>query len=327
VVRNRDLPRPGTRPGRVLPLANPPPLLTCPPHAGDALLALANDLLLEDTAAGSPWAARCLSAAVQRLIAGQGEDLAFERRDDVTLPEALEMAGDKTAALMACACSIGAVHEVAPPEMAMGLAQFGTHVGLAFQLTDDMLGIWGAPEVTGKPIHADLRARKKSLPVVAALSSGTPEAIELARILAGTGELSEDDLLHTARLVVAAGGKQWAEREANDRRAAAAASLDGIGVPADVRAELIAIAELSPRGNGELVTVTEQQGPGGLRGEFLYGSQGGPRPTRASRSTPPTAPPCTSMQRPSSPTPAGPASKCWSGRRTSLSPAWTTTGN
>src|SRR5690348_2466976 len=67
--------------------------------AGDAMLALANDLLLEDTASGGLWAARCLSTAVQRLIAGQGEDLAFEERGDVTLAECVEMAGDKTAAL------------------------------------------------------------------------------------------------------------------------------------------------------------------------------------------------------------------------------------
>src|SRR5437899_3321236 len=68
--------------------------------AGDAMLALAQDILLEDKAPQGVWAARCLSAAVQRLIAGQGADLAFERRDDVTLAECLAMAGDKTAALM-----------------------------------------------------------------------------------------------------------------------------------------------------------------------------------------------------------------------------------
>jgi geranylgeranyl diphosphate synthase, type I len=211
--------------------------------AGDALLALANDLLLEDIAPGGPWAARCLSTAVQRLIAGQGEDLAFEKRGDVTLDECLEMAGDKTAALMACACTIGAVHVGASPDMAMGLAEFGGHVGLAFQLTDDLLGIWGAPEVTGKPVRADLRARKKSLPVVAALSSGTPAATELAEILASDAELTEEDLIHAADLVVAAGGRQWAEQEADGRLAAAAVSLDTAGVPADVRAEFMAIAE------------------------------------------------------------------------------------
>jgi geranylgeranyl diphosphate synthase type I len=211
--------------------------------AGDALLALANDLLLEDTAPAGPWAARCLSTAVQRLIAGQGEDLAFEERGDVTLAECIEMAGDKTAALMACACTIGAVHVGASPELAMGLAEFGGHVGLAFQLTDDLLGIWGATEVTGKPVMADLRARKKSLPVVAALTSGTPEGAELKALLAREDELSEDDLTRAADLIVAAGGKAWAEKEADDRLTAAAASLDGIGIPADVRAEFLAIAE------------------------------------------------------------------------------------
>jgi geranylgeranyl diphosphate synthase type I len=153
------------------------------------------------------------------------------------------MAGDKTAALMACACTIGAVHVGAPPELAMGLAEFGGHVGLAFQLTDDLLGIWGAPEVTGKPVRADLRARKKSLPVVAALTSGAPEGAELKALLAREDDLSEDDLIRAADLVAVAGGKAWAEKEADDRLAAAAASLDGIGIPADVRAEFLAIAE------------------------------------------------------------------------------------
>src|ERR1700756_4557963 len=161
--------------------------------AGDALLALANDLLLEDNAPGGPWAARCLSTAVQRLIAGQSEDLAFETRGDVTLPECVEMAGDKTAALMACACTIGAVHVGAPPHLAMGLAEFGGHVGLAFQLTDDLLGIGGATEVTGKPVRADLRARKKSLPVVAALTSGSPAATEPGGNLASEGGLTGED--------------------------------------------------------------------------------------------------------------------------------------
>src|SRR6202161_918848 len=214
--------------------------------AGDALLALAQDLLLEDSGARGVWGARWPLGAVQRLTAGQGADLAFEKRDDVGLTECLEMAGDKTAALMSCACSIGAVHLGAPPTLAMGLAGFGAHVGLAFQLTDDLLGIWGAPEVTGKPVRADLRARQKSLPVVAALTSGTPAAAELQALLIDPQPLSEDDLIRAADLVVAAGGKQWAEAEADAQLAAANASLAEVDLPADVRAELIAIAEFIP---------------------------------------------------------------------------------
>ncbi len=211
--------------------------------AGDALLALAQDILLEENAAQGLWAARCLSAAVHRLIAGQGADLAFERRDDVTLPECLEMAGDKTAALMACACSIGAIHVGAPASLAMGLAGFGAHVGLAFQLTDDLLGIWGAPERTGKPIGSDLRARKKSLPVVAALASGGPAAARLRELLTQETPLTDGDVALATRLVEDAGGKSWTEAEAETQLAAAGKCLAEAEVPADVRAEFASIAE------------------------------------------------------------------------------------
>jgi geranylgeranyl diphosphate synthase type I len=210
--------------------------------AGDALLCLAQDILLNDPAPQGVWAARCLSAAVARLIAGQGADLAFERRDDVTLEECLQMAGDKTAALMACACSIGAIGVGAPAEVAMGLAGFGAHAGLAFQLTDDLLGIWGAPEVTGKPVRADLRARKKSLPVVAALTSGKEQGQALAGLLSSPAELGEDDLLRAADLVEAAGGREWAESEADAQLAAASKCLAETEMPEDVRSEFAAIA-------------------------------------------------------------------------------------
>jgi geranylgeranyl diphosphate synthase, type I len=211
--------------------------------AGDALLALAQDLLLEGPAPQGMWASRCLLAAVQRLIAGQGADLAFERRDDVTVSECLGMAADKTAALMACACSIGAIYVGGPASIAMGLAAFGAQAGLAFQLTDDLLGIWGSPEITGKPVRSDLRARKRSLPVVAALTSGTDAGRELAALLARPEQLTEDELLRAADLTEAAGGRKWSEAEADAALTAAITCLDEAQVPDDVRAELCGIAE------------------------------------------------------------------------------------
>jgi geranylgeranyl diphosphate synthase, type I len=211
--------------------------------AGDALLALAQDLLLESPAPQGLWASRCLSAAVQRLIAGQGADLAFERREDVTLDECRQMAGDKTAALMACACSIGAIYVGAPADLAMGLAGFGAHVGLAFQLTDDLIGIWGAPEITGKPVRSDLRTRKKSLPVVAALTSGTEAGRELGTLLRQTEALTEDDLLRAAWLVEEAGGRKWVETEADAALSSAGQCLAETDMPDDVRAEFAGIAE------------------------------------------------------------------------------------
>ena len=211
--------------------------------AGDALLALAQDLLLESPPPEGVWASRCLSAAVQRLIAGQGADLAFERRSDVTIAECLDMAGDKTAALMACACSIGAVYVGGPATTAKNLAAFGAYAGLAFQLTDDLLGIWGAPETTGKPVRSDLRARKKSLPVVAALTSGTQAGRDLAALLEVPDPLTEEELLRAAGLVEAAGGKEWAETKADAALASAISYLTETDMPHDVRAEFEGIAE------------------------------------------------------------------------------------
>jgi geranylgeranyl diphosphate synthase, type I len=210
--------------------------------AGDALLALAQDMLLETQPYGV-WAARCLSAAVQRLIAGQGSDLAFERRDDVAVEECLAMAGDKTAALMACACSIGVIYVGGPAGLAMSLSGFGAHAGLSFQLVDDMLGIWGAPEVTGKPVGSDLRARKKSVPVVAALTSGTAAGRELAALLASPEPFSEEEVSLATKLVEAAGGKEQIEAMADKELASALSCLSGADMPEDVRAEFAAIAE------------------------------------------------------------------------------------
>jgi geranylgeranyl diphosphate synthase, type I len=211
--------------------------------AGDALQSLANDLLLEGPAPQSVWASRCLAAAVQRLIAGQGADLAFERRERVTVDECLDMAADKTAALMACACSIGAIYVGAPASTAMTLTAFGAYIGLAFQLTDDLLGIWGAPEITGKPVRSDLRSRKKSLPVVAALASESQAGTELARLLAAPEPLTEDQLCRAAELVEAAGGKKWVEAEADTALSSAMGCLNEADMPEDVRAEFAAIAE------------------------------------------------------------------------------------
>ena len=66
----------------------------------------------------------------------------------MTLDECLAMLGEATAALLSCSCSVGAVLAGAPAELVERLATFGEHVGIAFQAVDDLLGIWGEPDVT-----------------------------------------------------------------------------------------------------------------------------------------------------------------------------------
>jgi geranylgeranyl diphosphate synthase type I len=213
--------------------------------AGDALLSLAFEALLDVTPDRAIAAQRALAEATQQLIIGQVDDLDFERRVDVDVNECLTMAGGKTAALMACAASIGAHLAAAPGDVVRALDTFGRELGLAFQLVDDILGIWGSSATTGKPVGADLRACKKSLPVVAAMASGTTAGREL-RDLYSSGDLHADALPgvveHAAALVEAAGGRAWVSDEAARRLAVARNALDTADLRPGPRDSLLEIA-------------------------------------------------------------------------------------
>ena len=151
--------------------------------AGDALSTLAIDVLLRTPNPAAPAAAAALVEATSEMIAGQADDLAFEARRSVSVEECMGMSTAKTGALLGCAASIGAILAGAPPTTVQALRDFGRHLGVAFQAVDDLLGIWGDPATTGKPIGNDIRQRKKSMPLVAALAAGDDEARELESIL------------------------------------------------------------------------------------------------------------------------------------------------
>ncbi len=154
--------------------------------AGDALSTLATDVLLRSPNPAAPGATLALCEATAEMIAGQADDLAFEARRSVSVEECMGMSTAKTGALLGCAASIGAILAGAPPATVRALRDFGRHLGVAFQATDDLLGIWGDPATTGKPIGNDIRQRKKSMPIVAALAAGDDEANELDALLFDT---------------------------------------------------------------------------------------------------------------------------------------------
>ncbi|NEB10054.1 polyprenyl synthetase family protein [Streptomyces coelicoflavus] len=217
--------------------------------AGDALQALALRLLAADPHPASAAAAARLSDCVMELCEGQHVDTALEGRPpgEVTLDETLAMAEAKTGALLGCACALGALYAGAAPEDVEALDAFGREAGLAFQLIDDVIGIWGDPRHTGKPAGADLAARKKSLPVVAALTSGTPAAAELAELYAAPYDEDKEDLERTALVVERAGGRDWAQAQAADRMARAMQEL-ARAVPApEAAGGLLALAEFVTR--------------------------------------------------------------------------------
>lgn len=212
--------------------------------AGDAMLGLATEVLAEAVSPTVPWAVRCLSAATRRLIAGQAADLEFESEASVDLERCRQMAAGKTGALLACSASLGSVLADAPAALTMSLADFGYHVGMAFQLVDDLLGIWGAPERTGKPVASDLASRKKSLPVVAALVAGGPAADRLAELYGRDGTLSGAELAEAADAVQRAGGRDWAQAEAERETAAALGILAELPIDDLVRGDLVAVTKM-----------------------------------------------------------------------------------
>ncbi|MGW7412720.1 polyprenyl synthetase family protein [Streptomyces sp. NPDC054863] len=187
-------------------------------RSADALMLTAFDILSEtgDEPVVREASAALLDVLIQ-LAVGESLDLVFEGRSQVALAECLEMVSGKTASLFDCACKLGALYGGADPAATDQWAKFGHDLGMAFQLVDDLLGIWGDPAVTGKPVFNDLRSRKMSVPVVAALTSETPAGDELDRLYSR----SESDPADLARLVEEAGGRRWTKDRAAQHATAA----------------------------------------------------------------------------------------------------------
>jgi geranylgeranyl diphosphate synthase, type I len=141
-------------------------------NAGDALYTMAHMALNGLSAYRIPVerllaARRRFDQACLVLTQGQYLDLGFESRSSVAEAEYLHMVYSKTAALIEAACGLGA--QINGSDLISHYEDFGRGLGLAFQIQDDLLGIWGDPEITGKPAGNDLRNHKKSLPVAYAL--------------------------------------------------------------------------------------------------------------------------------------------------------------
>ncbi|MGW7382349.1 polyprenyl synthetase family protein [Streptomyces sp. NPDC054794] len=210
--------------------------------AGDALFALAVETLA--TAPDGPATVRLLSTALADLVRGQADDLLFATRpwtgpERVRPAEYRTMAEHKTGALLGCAAALGAALGGAPEPTVTALDRAGRHLGVAFQLTDDVLGIWGDPAVTGKPVHGDLRERKRTFPVLSALDS--PEGGRLATLLeAGRTEAA-------SLLIEEAGGRRAALAEARRHTATARTALAGVPLAPGAAGELRSLLDFLVR--------------------------------------------------------------------------------
>ncbi len=183
-------------------------------NAGDALFALAFRTL-DALRAHHPAdvvldVQRALADACLALTQGQHLDLAYEARTDLTEADYWPMIRGKTAALLRAAAYMGARLGHPDPEAAAAYARFGEALGLAFQIWDDYLGIWGDPAVTGKSVASDLVARKNTLPVLYGLAH--PESAFARRWRAGA--IHEDEAAAMAQALAETGAQAFTQAQA-----------------------------------------------------------------------------------------------------------------
>jgi geranylgeranyl diphosphate synthase type I len=153
-------------------------------------------------------------------------DLDFENRLDVDTDAYMTMIRGKTAALLGCAAQLGSLVASPDSSLAERYRRVGEGLGLAFQIQDDLLGIWGQADVTGKPVADDIRRRKKSLPVVYILGRlNDPNAEQLRRLYARE-PLSEEDVAEAVAILDACGSKLYAEELARQYLEMALAELE-----------------------------------------------------------------------------------------------------
>jgi geranylgeranyl diphosphate synthase type I len=202
-------------------------------NAGDAMLTLAHLALHRLTERGLPpdqvtIACHTLDQANLALCRGQHLDLDFENRMDVDVDSYMRMICGKTAALLGCAAQLGAQVASPDPGLAEHFRHVGEELGLAFQIQDDLLGIWGQADVTGKPVADDIRNRKKSLPIVYVLGRPNHPDAERLRALYAQEVLSEEEVAEAVAILDNCQAKTHTEESARQHLETALAELDAI---------------------------------------------------------------------------------------------------
>ena len=204
-------------------------------NTGDAVFVLSRIALHRLTALGFPDATvlrlmRLFDETCLALCEGQYIDIWTSEHDtEMTVDLYYDMIGRKTAALISASIEAGAVLATDDEAVITRYRQFGWALGLAFQLNDDLLGIWGREQATGKE-PSDLAKHKKTLPVIYALEHAAEE--DRARLLAfyADPDPGPDEITEAMRIVDRTGAQDYARTEARRWRDEAIAELDAAGV-------------------------------------------------------------------------------------------------
>ncbi|ARS65008.1 Geranylgeranyl diphosphate synthase [Candidatus Nitrosomarinus catalina] len=185
--------------------------------AGDVLFSKAFQIISESKL--SPNANTHLISRLAKACVDvcEGQLLDIKMADEKRIPTAAEyitMIGKKTAALFDVSCAMGAICATNKPKDISNLSTFGRNLGIAFQITDDLIGVMGDPKVTKKPVGNDLREGKKSLPILMAikLAKGNEKKIILKAF--GNSKISKKDLNRAVEVIRSLGIEEKVRNQA-----------------------------------------------------------------------------------------------------------------
>jgi geranylgeranyl diphosphate synthase, type I len=182
------------------------------------------------------------------LCEGQFIDIwSSEHEDAMSVELYFDMIGRKTAALIAASIRAGAMLATDDDAVVDAYGRFGWALGLAFQLNDDLLGIWGEEQATGKE-PSDLAKHKKTLPIIYALENAGPEDRERLHVILARSDLPKEELAEARAIIERTGGADYTRREARRYRDEALGELDRLGTlegDARDRLRLIIVSAIS----------------------------------------------------------------------------------
>jgi geranylgeranyl diphosphate synthase type II len=200
--------------------------------SGDSMLVLAYQRMQQVPADKLQQVMDLFTVTALEIGEGQEYDMAFETRNDVTEDEYIEMIRLKTSVLLACALKIGAILADAPQEDADRLYRLGEQVGLAFQLQDDLLDVYGDPKVFGKAIGGDITSNKKTYMLINAVNRANDgQRAELERWIAATDFDRQQKVSAVTRLYDEIGIRQLCEDKINYYFELARQTLSEVNIP------------------------------------------------------------------------------------------------
>jgi len=207
--------------------------------SGDSMLVLAFQRIAQCDDAHLPAVLSLFTETALEIGEGQEYDMAFETRNDVTEDEYIEMIRLKTSVLLACALKIGAILADAPQTDADLLYRFGEKIGLAFQLQDDLLDVYGDPAVFGKAIGGDITSNKKTYMLINALNrADRRQRQELTRWISATAFDRQEKVAAVTRLYDEIGIRQLCEDKIRAYFDEGKALLEQVSLPSERKEQL-----------------------------------------------------------------------------------------